>query len=245
MEFSTKLLSQTFLSDDELDTFSFQVSRALWERVIRSESEGRVFLRISNEAKEWIAPLGQPISDYTDEEYIYIPQWMLLASGFTGSGEEIHCEVMNTEAFPEATKLTLRVVDSAFYNSDVKEQLELSLSSIGVVRKHTTLQIPVTALGGYPVEIFVSATEPAELVLCQGEEVAVEFEEPVDHFEPPEVQTRRPDTPPPCPLVYESLVPMEAHQPILFPGAGQRLGTLDSSYQGPEWRRGLQPPPRR
>ena len=206
MEFTATLLSHDFLTSSENDTHTVQASRDLWNRVVRSETGGRIFLRMIADEKEWIAPLGNPVIHDTNarfsEDTIFMPFWMIDAAGFNGSGENITCEVLNTDAFPEATKITLKVVDSAFYNSDVKEQLEIALTRLGVIRKHTTLQIPIDSLGGFLIDIFVVATEPADIVLCEGEEVTLEFEEPVDHFEIPAstpITSARPPTPIPIP----------------------------------------------
>ena len=166
-----------------------------------------------------------------------------------GEGEEAEMEVVNEEYFPQATRIVFRVIDSAIYNADIKQELEQALSSLGVLREHTTLHIPVSALGGYPVEVFVSKTEPANLVLCDGEEVAVEFEEPVDQMAPP------PRVPTPIPeevprLEEESFLPQPEFQTAgnssafrPFQGQGKTLGGSNADI--PEWRRGLPPPPRR
>ena len=160
---------------------------------------------------------------------------MANAANLNACGEKVHVEVMNTDAFPEATKIVLKVVDSAFYRADVKEQLESALTRIGIVRKHTTLEIPLDELDGFPVEVFVVSTEPADLVLCEGDEVAIEFEEPVDHYSPPPSPIPRPPTPiPPETEFFENSFQTQ------FPGKGQVLGS-DPTITIPEWRRGLRP----
>lgn len=176
-----------------------------------------------------------------------MPLWMIDAAQFGGEGEETTLDILDEEYFPEATKIVFRVVDSAIYNADIKEELEKALSSIGVVREHTTLQIPVEALGGYKVEVFVSKTEPANLVLCDGEEVAVEFEEPVDQISPPP----RVDTPPPSPVSFTTVSNAASEGFQAFQGEGRTLGdslvgpSHPTTANIPEWRRGLLPPPRR
>ena len=242
MEFDAALFSQAFLNSDQNDTFSVQASTELWKRIITSENSGRVFLRIRTDTvKEWIVPLGQPILENTiidtetETENLYLPLWMANAANLNACGENVHVEVMNTDAFPEATKIVLKVVDSAFYRADVKEQLESALTRIGIVRKHTTLEIPLDELDGFPVEVFVVSTEPADLVLCEGDEVAIEFEEPVDHYSPPPSPIPRPPTPiPPETEFFENSFQTQ------FPGKGQVLGS-DPTIIIPEWRRGLRP----
>ena len=177
-----------------------------------------------------------------------MPIWMLDAAGFEGSGEVLKCSLLTNDAFPEATKITLRVVDSAFYNSDVKAELEAALTNLGILRRHTTIQIPVKRLGDFPVELFVSELEPADCVLCDGDEIAVEFEEPVDHYEPPSTSYQRPPTPIPAepPILSDTMIPTpppaQTRGFVPFQGQGNLVG--NSTANVPEWRRQLGPPKR-
>ena len=219
------------------DQFSAQVSEDLWNKIMRDEEGKRHFVQIG----EWIVPCGNPVHmDDNDEDHIFLPLWMIDSGHFHGNGEELEAEILNEEAFPSATRIVLKVVDSAFYNSDVKDELEKALSSLGVIRAHTTLQIPIKALGNYPVDIFVSETEPANIVLCDGEEVVVEFEEPVDHAMP--IQTplpvERPGTPIPPPVeIFDSFIPIaEEKSSWTAAGAGNVLGTSTLVANIPAWR---------
>jgi hypothetical protein len=246
MEHSVILYSKAFSPSPDTDCMSIQVDQRLWEEAFREHAQGRIFLKLQKDEKIWVAPMGAPTtgSNWGDETHsLYLPMWMMEAAGFNETEEDVQCTVFDQEAFPEATRIVLRVVDSAFYNSDIRGELERSLSSLGVVKKHTTLQIPLESLGGFPVEIFVSSCEPADIVLCQGEEVAVEFEEPVDQIQPPApAPVERPPTPipaAPVPLIPFSDI-QEGFRP--FNGSGNQLGSSNAS--GPSWRQGL-PPPRR
>lgn len=269
MERTVNVWSKAYAPTADADTFSIQVDQSLWEEVIREEMGRRIFLRIQNpqSEKHWIAPMGQPVQRSEEDEEtvnpnIYLPLWMLDAGSLEGIGEPLQVTFLSEEAFPEATRLVFQVVDSAFYNSDVKEELERALTAIGVIQQDTTLQIPIDALGGYQVEIYVAETEPATTVLCDGEEVAVEFREPVDHFipaplqaQPPVVQPR-PPTPipdelpmliPPSTTPFQNLLPpppprRESYAPTpttVFQGEGRMLGS-DPSIQPPPWRQGLE-----
>lgn len=246
MPISVRLWSKAFAPTSDPDPYSLQVDRTLWEQAFRREGGRRKFLRIAHPAglEDWYAPIGQPVvpeEEYEEVRNVYWPLWMMDAAHVGGNGEETTAEILDEDSFPEATRIVLRVVDSAFYNADVKEELERALSSLGVISQHTTLQIPVAALGGFPVEVFVSKTEPANVILCDGEEVALEFEEPVDQMRPP--------TPIPVPdpiLQVPSMIPLAAPEPQgfrAFQGQGQTLGGSNASI--PEWRRGLPPPGRR
>ncbi len=111
---------------------------------------------------------------------MFLPPWILGVLGVDGSGEEVEVEWMSQEAFPEATKILLRPHDSAFYHADAKEELETALTRLGVVKAGTTIQIPLQKLGGYEVPFDIVSCEPANVVLAEGDEVAIEFEEAVD-----------------------------------------------------------------
>jgi len=184
MEVTLQLWSKEYSPVECNDPFTAQVSNDLWQRIMSEDEGKRHFLRIH----DWIVPCGQPVNH--EGNHAFLPLWMIDSAGIGGLGDEVKVEILNEEAFPPATRIVLKVVDSAFYRSDIKEELEKALSAIGVIRKHTTLQIRVSALGDFPVDLFIANTEPADLVLCDGEEVALEFEEPVDYFEPATEQKR-------------------------------------------------------
>lgn len=243
MEHPIRIWSKAYAPTPDTNTFSVQVDSELWRQAVQREGSRRKFLRIHHPdgLDGWFAPLGDPVPREESDDpcfSIYMPLWMIDAGSFRGEGEESTLEVVDEEYFPEATRIVFRVVDSAFYNADIKEELEKALSAVGILREHMTLQIPIQSLDGYAVEVFISKTEPANLVLCQGEEVAVEFEEPVDQISPP------PRLPTPTPEDVPMIVPLPQMQGFqAFQGQGQTLG--GSNVQIPEWRRGLPPPPRR
>lgn len=242
MEYPIRIWSKAYAPSPDTDSFSIQVDKTIWRQAMQQEGSRRKFVRILHPEgmEDWIAPLGQPVTVSDEEEdiyNIYMPLWMLDAAQLQGEGEQAVVEVLDEEHFPEATRIVFRVVDSAIYNADIKDELERSLSALGVIRQHSTLQIPVSALGGYVVEVFVSKTEPATIVLCDGEEVAVEFEEPVDQIAPPRPPTPVPESPPPL------VPPVSSESFSAFSGQGHTLG--GSNVDVPEWRRGIPPPPRR
>ena len=112
---------------------------------------------------------------------------------------------MSEDFFPEATRIVLRPRDSAFYHADAKGELERALTQIGVLQSGTTITVPLDILGGYEVEFDVIVTEPVDLVLMQGDEVVIEFEEALDGAA--EAQAPRPQVSPivipfeECPMV--------------------------------------------
>jgi hypothetical protein len=238
MEHTVSLYSKVFLDSNDIHDWSnVAIDRSLWEDIhrihINATTVHRYFLRFisDNENKiKCIVAIGNPVmGNVTDEKKVYMPQWLLDRHNFQGEGESYHVEILTEEAFPEATKIVLRVVDSAFYNSDIKKELELALTRLGVIEKGQLIHVPIDSLDNFDVDIYVSELEPATIVLCQGEEVVVEFEEPVDAI------VERPLTP--VPEEVETILPVNTEN------TGNVLGSDPSSI--PEWRRGIPPPPRR
>jgi hypothetical protein len=78
-------------------------------------------------------------------------------------------------------------------------------------------------------DLFIANTEPADVVLCDGEEVALEFEEPVDHFEPATEQ-KRPSTP------ISSFEDLPMVGSWINAGSGNVLGSSTIISDIPAWR---------
>ena len=260
MEHTVALYSKIFLdSYDPNDWSNVAVDRSLWEEIHRIQTPlfygaggtlpvaptHRYFMQIGSMEEGCIVAIGNPImTDNGNDKKVYMPQWLLEQYGLQGEGESCEIQILTEEAFPQATKIVLRVVDSAFYDSDVKKELELALTRIGVIKKGQLLHIPIEALDDFVVDIYVSELEPANIVLCEGEEVTVEFEQPVDAFDEERKETSpfavetvaglRPPTP--VPEEIESILP----PPV---ATGNVLGSDPSAI--PEWRRGLAAPPQR
>jgi hypothetical protein len=139
---------------------------------------------------------------------------MAQVAGCQGCGEEVAVEWFDQDAFPAATRIVLRPHDSAFFNSDIKAELERGLTRLGVVQRGTSITIPIEHLGGFEVSFDVVCTEPANIVLAEGDEVVLDFEEALDV--PPAAAAA------PEPLDTGEMVaaaPQEPESP-----AGQRLG---------------------
>jgi hypothetical protein len=265
MEHTVALYSKVFLdSYDPNDWSNAAVDRSLWEEIHRIQtplfygaggrlpdaSTHRYFMQIGPVDDGCIVAMGNPVmGNISDEKKVYLPQWILEQYGLQGDGEERDVQILTEEAFPQATKIVLRVVDSAFYNSDVKKELEVALTRMGVIKKGQLLHIPIEALDNFVIDIYVSELEPANIVLCEGEEVEVEFEEPVDAFESKEEEEEKETSPfavetaaglrPPTPAPAD-------FEPMILPiplTAGNVLGSDPSAI--PEWRRGLAAPPQR
>lgn len=245
MEYTVQVFSKAFLNTEEevANWSTATVSRRLWEELLRENTNHhRLFLsfHVNNQQTPIICAIGNPFLEHTDSHQVYLPYQVLDRLDCVGSGEEKQVSIFTEEAFPEATRITVRFIDSAAYNSDIKEELEEALGKLGVLQKNTQYQIPIQALGNFPVDIFVSELEPADIVFCQGDEVAIEFEEPLDQIpeaERPPTPPQRPPTPIPVDMPFLMMPPEEQPQ-------GRVLGS-DPSVMAPAWRQQLGPPRRR
>ena len=244
MDYTVQVFSKAFLNTEEdvANWSNATISRGFWEELLREHtSHRRLFLSFHGQEHPILCAVGNPSLEHTDMHQVYLPYQVLDRLQCSGSGEEKQVSIYTEEAFPEATQITLRVIDSAAYNSDIKEELEQTLGKLGVLQLNTQYQIPIQALGNYPVDIFVSRLEPADIVFCQGDEVAIEFEEPVDQITPPPPEPeQRPPTPIPQNVPSLMVPPVEpTEQP-----QGRLLGS-DPNNLGPAWRREIGPPRRR
>lgn len=148
------------------------------------------------------------------ENPIFVPLWMIPEGA--PIGDMVDVEFFSQDAFPEASRIVLKPLDSAFYNTDAKEMLTESLSRLGVLQKGDTVLLCLEELGGYEMGFYVSELEPADIVLLNAEEVAVEFEEAADQWD-----GRRPGTP--IPEEPEVMVPPDISGTVLGGGPVRRL----------------------
>lgn len=226
------LWSNVFLEEPaDADWATCAVSVYDWRRITSEHEEAtRVFAKVSFAGKSACLALGNPIARESEVDSLYAPLWFLEQLGATGMGDSVEVEWLPESAFPEATRVLLRPHDSAFYHADAKEELECALTRLGVITSGMTITIPLMVLGGYEVSFDVVKTEPANIVLAEGDEVAMEFEEALDAAAAVAAATPRPPTPIPT---GPSLLAEEDSQ--MLPGLvssitervellGQRLG---------------------
>jgi hypothetical protein len=193
--------SNIFLEEAARDWATCTISVGDWRRVTEETEGARLFAQIVSGERSVIAALGTPARD-AEAGGIFMPNWMLDHLGLSGTGQPVEVSWLSQESFPEATRIVLRPHDSAFYHADAKEELERALGRIGVLRQGDTLLIPLECLGGYEVPMDVIGTEPANIILAHGDEVAIEFEEAVDAIVQPEPEPEpepEPVAPPPAP----------------------------------------------
>ena len=111
-------------------------------------------------------------------------------------GEMVDVEFQTQEAFPEATRIVLKPLDSAFYSTDAKEMLTNALTRLGVLEKESIVSLRLEELGGYEMGFYIVELEPANKCLMDGEEVVIEFEEAADQWDGRRPLTPIPEEPP-------------------------------------------------
>ena len=192
-----RLWTSAFLSEQVEETGCYTTEEE-WTRIHAEHPEAkRIFARCMNGEKEAICALREPLrnlQDFTsDVQPLVIPLWMYSYLELEESSGLYKVEWMTEEALPHATKIVLRPHDSAFYHADAKEELESALTRYGVLQVGSTIPVPLGELEGFTVMFDIVSLEPANVVLMEGEEVEIEFEEALDAA--PVVVPRRADTP--------------------------------------------------
>jgi len=225
-----RLWTSAFLTEP-IDEVGCYTTEEEWTRIHESLPEAkRIFGRCVVGEKEIICALGSPmrgLQDFTNDiQPLVIPMWFHSHLDIQEGSESYAVEWMAEESFPEATKIVLRPHDSAFYHADAKEELESALTRFGVLQKGITIPVTLACLGGFQVMFDIVALEPANVVLMEGEEVEIEFEEALDAFPP------RPPTPfaPEPPMIVREQMPFSEEMlppsPVEEPPAGVVLGGM-------------------
>jgi hypothetical protein len=172
-------------STETIEVNRCYVSLVEWRRIHDEMPEARrIFARLIVDEKSVFCPLGEPIdmAVFATEgaQPVIVPDWVREILYIEGSGESVEIMWMAEDSFPNATRVVLRPHDSAFYHADAREELERALTSYGVIAEGTTIPIVLNVLGGFSVQMDVIQTEPANIVLLEGDEIVFEFEGALD-----------------------------------------------------------------
>jgi len=199
-----------------------------WRRIHdTNENSERLFAKISLQEKTVYIALGTPvcgeITPECDNTAIFLPEWAFVVLGIEGSGENVLIEWLDSDHFPEATRIVLRPHDSVFFNADAKEELERALTTIGILQIGTTIPVPLHTFGGFTVNVDVVGLEPTPLVLMQGDEVAIDFEEALDNVGPAPAPAPAP-SPAPGPAPAEEPSDSQMLPPQIVSDGGYQLG---------------------
>ena len=233
-----ELWSNIFLTDPyAADSATCTIPLHTWRQVTEQNPGARLFGEITLGEKKIYAALGVPNAETEGgSEKLYLPRWMLEQLDTLGEGEIAEVQWLSQEAFPEATRIVVRPHDSAFYHANAKEELERCLTRLGVLRQGDTISLNLECLGGFEILFDIVLTEPANLVLAEGDEVVMEFEAALDA--PPE-PSPRPDTPIPIheePVSMSSMLPEPVEKPGVVLGGEERL--MPDGRRWNPWRDG-------
>ena len=223
------LWSHAFL--DESPGSLCAVEQRIWLGAQEEIGGNRLIAEITAGDRVVYSAVGSPLgAQQGGGDRIFAPTWILDQLRLNGSGEDVAVRWRSEEFFPEATRLVLRPHDSAFYHADAKEELERALTRLGVLQAGTTITVPLEILGGYEIQFDVLVTEPASVVLMEGDEVVMEFEEALDGA----AEAQAPIvTPAPAPI--DDTEPMIPMMPLAEP-VGQVLGgTTRRMTDGRPW----------
>ena len=174
----------TAYSNEPVEANRCYVSLAEWRRIHDDQPNvRRIFGRIAVGDATAFCALGEPkgMEEFADElRSIIIPDWVREILYLEGSGDAVEITWMSEDSFPNAIRVVLRPHDSAFYHGDAREELERALTNYGVIAQGTTIPIELEALGGFSVKMDIIQTEPANIILLEGDEIAFEFEGSLD-----------------------------------------------------------------
>ena len=143
-----------------------------WRRITNDITTSRIFARIVNGDKSWIVALGQPIrSNIDDPKALFVPRWMLDQIDVEGAGEPVEIQWMPSDVFDKSQHIVLKQIVSTYDGDSIQEYLSNEFTLLGILQKNTIIHINENI---YEV---VNLT-PASIVLCEGDEVSLEFESP-------------------------------------------------------------------
>ena len=195
-----KIWSTAFL--DKVSSYTCYVNETEWVRLHNDFTTSKMFVKINNGSSYWICALDSPIEKLPDNS-IYVPMWMLEQINAFGMGEELAVEFMPTEAFDHSEQIVLECLTDHEDIYDIQELLSNELTKLAILQKGTMIHIWVDDL---EMLYTVISLAPASVVLCQGDEVYLEFKKTVS------IPTRRPDTPIPSPIEFLK----EEEEPVAF-----------------------------
>ena len=181
----------TDYAEQDVSIYNCYVGEDEWRRITNDIPTTRMFGRILNEDKSWIVALGQPIrSSIEDPKAIFVPNWMLQQIDILGVGDYYEIQWMPADVFDISEHIVLKSNDVAYQCHDIQEQLSNELTKLGILQKNTEIHVMLPSLDNYVITFQIVNLSPASVVLCQGDEVSLEFE----------VETIRQPTPiPPAP----------------------------------------------
>lgn len=160
-----------FLEDDCPDNGGCIIHSSIWSMWSRQITDLMLVKIISKSATYYLHVESFHNNEPTN---IFIPSWCFTHESLA----EVSMELIDIMP-PVATKITLQPLDSEIYHCDIVGAVSEHLSNWQILSVGTTLSVPCPELGGFLVDIFVKAIEPAETVLLRGN-VHLELEESIE-----------------------------------------------------------------
>ena len=215
--------SLRLISDDAQQKDNCHVPRHIWERWIdRQQTEVLLVEILQRDVRHVLC-----VDGYHEQgrDRIFISQRYM---SDLDQDEYVEVNILK-ELPPLATRITLEPLDADSYGFDIATAVSTYLSHWHVLKAGTILTVAAAEIEGYTMDIYVKATEPAEIVLLRGE-VPLEL---VPLAEPQQSQQiHRPPTPIPAgPESFEDFGAIlgSAHTVTqgftAFSGQGHRLGS--------------------
>jgi hypothetical protein len=162
--------------EQEVSNYNCYLNEKEWINVTSENPTSRLFARISNKEKEWYVALGQPVrTSFNNNKTLFVPNWMLDQISIFGDGDSFKVEWIPVEFFENSTHICLKMVDSHYESNTIDEELSIELTKLGILQSGTKIYINIPSLDNYTVIYEVVMLEPANIVLCQGDEVSLEF----------------------------------------------------------------------
>jgi hypothetical protein len=201
MSYNYSIYSLAYVEQD-VSPYNCYLNEAEWGRITKMNPTVRLFARIKNRDKDWYVALGEPIkSDAYNDKTLFVPSWMLEHISVYGDGESVEVDWIPVDFFENSTHISLKPVNFNYESSTIEEELSIELTKLGILQTGSRIYISMPSLDNYTIIYDVVYLEPANIVLCQGDNVSLEF----INDPPREPSVARP--PSPYPQVPEVLIP--------------------------------------
>jgi hypothetical protein len=184
--------------EENVSNYNCYLDEKEWLRITSELNSSRLFARIINGDKSWICALGNPIRTGNPESFkqLFVPQWMLHQIHDDGVGEPLEVEWMSSDLFDNSRHIVLEPFTDISEIENIDEVLQNQLTLLGILQKGTLIYIDYND----SILLFlVKDLMPASVVLCEGDEVSLEFYK--DPPPPERVSTPIPVVDEPPPLV--------------------------------------------
>ena len=189
---------------ENVSSYTCYVNEKEWFMLQSEFHTSKMFVRIIKGDKYWICALDSPNNEVPDTT-ICVPIWMLEQIDSYG-GELLEVEFMPADVFDHSEQVVLEALDDTIDVDDIQELLSNELTKLAILQKGTIIHITIEE---YVMFYKVVSLAPASVVLCQGDNVYLEFQKY-------ELPSKRPDTPIPSPIphISELLSNSESFPPV-------------------------------